>query len=134
VLQGGTTIWERWDSQRPDGTINPGGMTSFNHYALGAVADWMHRVVAGLAPAEPGYRVVDFRPQPGGGLTHASATHETPYGTASISWIRDGDTLTVSVAVPIGAEGIVELPGSSPVRVSSGRHEFVGAAEVLATR
>src|SRR5690606_22868655 len=56
VTMGATTIWERWDSMLPDGTINPGQMTSFNHYALGAVADWMHRVVAGLAPLEPGYR------------------------------------------------------------------------------
>ena len=49
-----TTVWERWDSLLPDGTVNPGTMTSFNHYALGAVADWLHRVVAGLAPAAPG--------------------------------------------------------------------------------
>ena len=54
VTMGATTIWERWDSMLPDGSINPGEMTSFNHYALGAVADWMHRTVAGLAPAGPG--------------------------------------------------------------------------------
>ena len=64
VSQGGTTIWERWDSMLPDGTVNPGEMTSFNHYALGAVADWMHRTVAGLAPLEPGYRRILFRPSP----------------------------------------------------------------------
>lgn len=65
VTQGGTTIWERWDSLRPDGTVNPGQMTSFNHYALGAVADWMHRTVAGLAPTAPGYRQISIRPRPG---------------------------------------------------------------------
>ena len=81
VTMGATTIWERWDSMLPDGSINPGEMTSFNHYALGAVADWMHRTVAGLAPAEPGYRVLRVAPRPGGGLTHASARHETPYGS-----------------------------------------------------
>jgi alpha-L-rhamnosidase len=54
VTMGATTIWERWDSMRPDGTINPGEMTSFNHYALGAVADWLQRSVGGLAPAAPG--------------------------------------------------------------------------------
>ena len=59
-----TTIWERWDSMLPDGSINPGEMTSFNHYAL-AVADWMHRVLGGLAPAAPGYRVINVAPQPG---------------------------------------------------------------------
>ena len=61
VRQGATTVWERWDSLRPDGTVNPGTMTSFNHYALGAVAGWLHRVVAGLAPAAPGYREIPFR-------------------------------------------------------------------------
>ena len=55
VTMGATTVWERWDSMLPDGSINPGEMTSFNHYALGAVADWIHRTVAGIAPLEPGY-------------------------------------------------------------------------------
>ena len=55
VSMGATTIWERWDSMLPDGSINPGEMTSFNHYALGAVADWMHRCIGGIAPLEPGY-------------------------------------------------------------------------------
>ena len=53
---GATTIWERWDSMLPDGTVNPGQMTSFNHYALGAVADWIHRTIGGIAPLEPGMR------------------------------------------------------------------------------
>ncbi len=124
VTQGATTIWERWDSLLPDGTVNPGSMTSFNHYALGAVADWMHRVVAGLAPAEPGYRTVLFRPQPGGGFTHASARHETPYGLASIRWELQEGELVVDIAVPTGSTGIVELPGADAVTVGSGAHTF----------
>lgn len=123
VTQGATTIWERWDSLLPDGTVNPGSMTSFNHYALGSVADWLHRVVAGIEAAEPGYRTIRFRPRPGGGLTHASATHETPYGTASVAW-ELGDELVVRVVVPTGSEGIVELPDGSATRVESGEHEF----------
>ena len=71
VTMGATTIWERWDSMLPDGTINPGQMTSFNHYALGAVADWMHRTIGGIAPLEPGLREVLVAPQPGGGITWA---------------------------------------------------------------
>ena len=112
VGQGATTIWERWDSMLPDGTVNPGTMTSFNHYALGAVADWLHRVVAGIAPAAPGYRSIPFRPRPGGGLTHASAVHLTPYGAASIAWrIVAGGTLTVDIEVPTGTTAVVDLPG-----------------------
>ncbi len=62
---GATTVWERWDSMLPDGTINPGEMTSFNHYALGAVADWMHRTIGGLSPAEPGTPPCASPPGPG---------------------------------------------------------------------
>lgn len=85
VTMGATTIWERWDSMLPDGSINPGEMTSFNHYALGAVADWLHRTVGGLALAEPGYGRIEVRPVPGGGITHARARHYTPYGVAECS-------------------------------------------------
>lgn len=127
VNKGATTIWERWDSILPDDTVNPGTMTSFNHYALGAVADWMHRVVAGIAPAAPGYRSIRFAPQPGGGFTHASAKHETPYGLASIDWrVADG-SLTVDVVVPTGADAVVQLPGQAEVAVESGSHTFTVA-------
>jgi alpha-L-rhamnosidase len=127
VLSGGTTIWERWDSLMPDGTVNPGGMTSFNHYALGAVADWLHRVVGGLAPAEPGYRSVLFRPRPGGGLDHARAEHETPYGRASISWTVTDGALTVDVVVPTGATGTVDLPDGTVEVIGSGAFTFTSA-------
>ncbi|MFE6487630.1 family 78 glycoside hydrolase catalytic domain [Streptomyces sp. NPDC057757] len=124
ITQGATTIWERWDSLRPDGTLNPGGMTSFNHYALGAVADWMHRVVAGLEPASPGYRTIGFRPRPGGGITWAKARHETPYGTAAISWEQTAAGLAVHVTVPSGCQGLVELPGHAPLAVGPGEHRL----------
>ena len=119
-----TTIWERWDAMLPDGTVNPGNMTSFNHYALGAVADWMHRVVAGISPLEPGYRRILFKPRPGGQLTHASARHETPYGTASISWTLDTSGLNVQVDVPTGCTARVELPGQEPFEVGSGAFSY----------
>ncbi|MHA7210138.1 family 78 glycoside hydrolase catalytic domain [Arthrobacter sp. MDT1-65] len=124
VGQGATTIWERWDSMLPDGSINPGNMTSFNHYALGAVADWMHRVVAGMTPTAPGYRTILFRPRPGGGITSASARHETPYGTATVSWALEAEGLTVTVRVPTGCTAVVDLPQRAPVSVGSGTHTF----------
>jgi alpha-L-rhamnosidase len=122
VVMGATTVWERWDSLLPDGDVNPGTMTSFNHYALGAVADWLHRVVGGLAPAAPGYRVVRFAPQPGGDLTSASARHRTPYGEASISWRLEDDRLSVDLRVPVGATGILELPGLPAETLAHGTH------------
>lgn len=110
VTMDATTIWERWDSLRPDGSINPGGMTSFNHYALGAVADWVHRTVAGLAPAEPGYKRIRIAPLPGGNLTSASVRHLTPHGLAAVSWKIDGGTVTLEAIVPEGTSADVVLP------------------------
>ncbi|MBT2551293.1 family 78 glycoside hydrolase catalytic domain [Arthrobacter sp. ISL-65] len=125
VAMGATTIWERWDSMLPDGTINPGDMTSFNHYALGAVADWMHRTVAGLAPADLASRKLLVRPLPGGGLTWAAARHETPYSEAAVRWEHDGGTFALSLTVPAGCTAAVSLPdGSGAVEVGSGTHSF----------
>ena len=124
VSMGATTVWERWDSMLPDGSINVGEMTSFNHYALGAVADFLHRVVAGLAPAEPGYRTLRVRPRPGGGLTEADATLRTPYGHASVRWHRRADRLVVDVVVPAGATARIELPGCDTVEVTAGTHQI----------
>ena len=126
VTMDATTIWERWDSLRPDGSINPNQMTSFNHYALGAVADWLHRTVGGLAPASPGYRHLDIRPQPGGGLTHARARHITPYGLAESGWTIEAGQIEVVVVVPPNAEANVTLPGSNaePIEVGAGTHRW----------
>ncbi|OQR64449.1 alpha-L-rhamnosidase [Streptomyces maremycinicus] len=124
VDMGATTVWERWDSMLPDGGVNPGEMTSFNHYALGAVADWMHRSVAGLAPAEPGYRRLLVRPRPGGGLTWARAAHETPYGRAETGWRVEGNLLLVDLLVPPDTSALVDLPGAEPVTAGPGRHSF----------
>jgi alpha-L-rhamnosidase len=124
-------MWERWDAIKPDGSIHngamatgAGGMLSFNHYAYGAVADWLHRTVAGLAPAAPGYRRLRVAPRPGGGLRHAWAEHETPYGRAAVRWELAGGRLEVEVTVPAGTTASVELPGTEPVEVGSGRHRF----------
>ncbi|MDX6239142.1 MAG: alpha-L-rhamnosidase [Kribbellaceae bacterium] len=125
VTMGATTVWERWDSMLPDGSINPGEMTSFNHYALGAVADWMHRRVAGLAPAEPGYRSIEVRPVPNSRLTHAAARHLTPYGEAAVSWNRSDGQLRLKVTVPVGSTAAVHVPGgAAPVEVEHGTHEW----------
>ncbi len=122
VTMGATTIWERWDSMLADGSINPGEMTSFNHYAFGAVADWMHRSVGGLAPLEPGYRRILVSPQPGGGLTWAHTALDTPHGHAAVRWDLDGSQLRVEVSVPAGAEAVLRLPGRSDETVGPGIH------------
>jgi alpha-L-rhamnosidase len=120
VTMGATTVWERWDSMLPDGTVNPGEMTSFNHYALGAVADWMHRTIGGLAPLEPGYAAVRVAPRPGGGLTWARAALDTRRGRVEVSWQVDDGRLTVETTVPEGVRAVLSLEGHDDVELPAG--------------
>ncbi len=124
VTMGATTIWERWDSMLPDGTINPGQMTSFNHYALGAVADWLHRTVAGLAPAEPGYRTVRVAPRPGGGITWATATLTTAHGEIRVGWQLVADDLVLEVSIPDGVTAEVDVLGADLSSLDAGDHRL----------
>ncbi len=125
VTMGATTVWERWDSMMVDGSINPGEMTSFNHYALGAVADWMHRCVAGLAPLEPAYRRLRIAPVPGRGLDSAHARFRSPYGLAEAGWTREGDSgVVVMATIPVGATAEVVLPDGSRHDVGHGAYRW----------
>jgi alpha-L-rhamnosidase len=125
VSMGATTIWERWDSMLPDGSINPGEMTSFNHYALGAVADWMHRVIGGIAVLDPGYARVLVEPRPGAGLTWARSSLDTPHGTVGMSWTAADDRLeTLDVDVPDGVTALVRLAGREDQDLGPGRHNL----------
>ncbi len=126
VTMGATTIWERWDSLLPDGSVNPGEMTSFNHYALGAIADWLHRIVGGLAPSAPGYRQFDVHPRPGGALTSARARHITPYGVAECAWTIKPGQIEVVVVLPPNTTGRVTLPERDgiPFEVGSGTYRW----------
>lgn len=110
VTMGATTIWERWDSLLPGGSINAGEMTSFNHYAFGAVADWMHRTIGGLIPTKPGYRSIDIRPWPGGGLTHAKVRHTTPYGLVESAWKIEDGMFDLNVLIPPNTTAVITLP------------------------
>lgn len=125
VDQKATTIWERWDAIREDGSIHKGemetaaenqpeaSMISFNHYAYGAVIDWVYRNVAGIAPStnNPGYRHITFAPRPGQGFTYAQATVTTPFGQAGISWeIGSSGVLSAKVTVPFGSVALLDFP------------------------
>jgi alpha-L-rhamnosidase len=127
VTMGATTIWERWDSIRPDGTINASGMTSLNHYALGAVADWLHRVVGGVSATEPGYAAMRIAPQPGGGLTHARTEHDTVRGRVAVGWRIDNGHVNVDVTIPAGTTATVVLPlhpTDLTVDIEAGQHQW----------
>ena len=137
VLAGGTTIWERWDALRPDGTVNisklsgtgddsgsAGGMVSFNHYAAGAVGDWLYRRVAGIEPLEGGYRRFRVAPVLGGGLTSARGVVRTPFGTARSEWTLREGRFELTVEVPVSTTGTVQLPDGTTVELASGVHEL----------
>ncbi|KAG9241048.1 bacterial alpha-L-rhamnosidase-domain-containing protein [Calycina marina] len=128
VIMNGTTTWERWDSMLPDGSINLGGMTSFNHYAFGSVADWMHRVIGGISPAEPGWKKVRFAPIPGGDVTFASTKYLGPYGEVTSTWRIQTDGFFLSIRVPPNTRGEVVLPNTGRViEVGSGQYSFLDA-------
>lgn len=122
VKKGATTIWERWDGIKPDGSFQDAGMNSFNHYAYGAIGEWLYRVVAGIDvdPTEPGYKHILFQPQPGGGLTHARATLDSPYGPLTSAWELTEAGFSLNVTIPANAHATVRLPAGSQADVREG--------------
>jgi alpha-L-rhamnosidase len=122
ITHGATTIWERWDAIQPDGTINPGEMLSFNHYAYGAVGAWLYGTVAGLQMIEPGWRRFRVAPHPGGDLQWAEARHESPHGPIEVHWERRDDDLQLELDVPPGTTSLLELPTGETRELASGHH------------
>jgi alpha-L-rhamnosidase len=154
VNRGATTIWERWDAIKPDGSIHSGAMdtvsddvmVSFNHYAYGAMVDWLYRFTAGLAPIwdQPGYRSVLVQPRPAAGITWARAAIKAGIGEVAIDWRIDskGDLL-IDLALPPGVEGRLDLPttsgssvrlgaGEAPDRLGGGLHHLTVTAPAIA--
>ena len=119
VKMGATTIWERWNGIKPDGSFEVPSMNSFNHYAYGAIGDWMYRVVAGLDNdmERPGYKKIVINPHIGGNLTHASASLETYYGMVSSAWKLVNDNLELTVIIPANTKATVQIPTSSVVDI-----------------
>ncbi|MCC3374467.1 alpha-L-rhamnosidase [Cohnella sp. REN36] len=116
VTKGATTIWEHWDGIREDGTFWSDAMNSFNHYAYGAIGDWLYRCVAGIDTdeAEAGYKRLRIRPQPGEGLTWAEGRLETMYGTVVSRWSRsEGGRMDVRIVIPPNTTAEIELPGAA---------------------
>jgi alpha-L-rhamnosidase len=115
VKMGATTIWERWNGIRTDSTFEPASMNSFNHYAYGAIGDWMYREVAGVDTYEdaPGYKKIKIQPHPGKGLIHAAATLETYYGVLSSSWKTENGKFILDVEVPVNTSADVYIPAKN---------------------
>lgn len=130
VRCGATTMWERWDSVRPDGSFDESGMNSFNHYAFGAVGDWLLEQLVGIRPAEPGYRAITLQPQLIQGITQACAMRTTPYGRVRLAWQCLNHLITVEVEIPANTTAQLFLPEQEgSITLGSGSYRYSYATE-----
>ena len=134
VRMGATTMWERWDGVQADGTFQRAGMNSFNHYAFGAVGEWMVATLAGLAqaPGSVGWREVSIAPHPGGALTFAEAIFDGPRGRLASRWEHlDGGGLRLDVEIPASTRGRVRIPAAAGATVTEGGQPLNNADGVV---
>jgi len=137
VKAGGTTIWERWDALRPDGTVNisdlsgnksddesNGGMVSFNHYANGAVGDWLYKRMVGLEPISGGYKEFKIAPVIGGNITFAKGSIKTPYGLARSEWELKEGVFSINIEVPVSTTCQLILPNGEEYSLASGKYTY----------
>ncbi|GAL72665.1 alfa-L-rhamnosidase [Jejuia pallidilutea] len=114
INQGATTMWERWNSYSKAEGYNAESMNSLNHYAYGAIGQWMYERIAGIAPLTPGYKKIRIAPVPNDILSSASASVNTPYGEASSSWKMDNETFTLDVVIPPNTTAEITVPYATP--------------------
>jgi alpha-L-rhamnosidase len=120
VKMGATTIWERWGGMHPDSTFEPASMNSFNHYAYGAIGDWMYRAVVGIDNEEGsvGYKKIRIKPYIIDTLTNASASLETYFGRISNSWKIDGKKIIMETSIPANTSAVIYYPSQREISVN----------------
>jgi len=124
IKKGATTIWEHLNGILEDGTMRDPGMNSFNHYAYGAIGDWLYQVVAGIVPLEPGFSRILISPKYGGTLTNVEAELNTPYGKITSAWkLHDSDFL-LNVKVPPNTNAEICMPNGETYTVGSGEYSY----------
>ena len=133
VKMGATTIWERWDGIKPDSTFQTPGMNSFNHYAYGAIGDWMYRVVAGIDTYEDGvgYKHIKIKPLIGGGLKNASASLQTYYGKVSSGWKLEGDKLIMEIEIPANTTATIYIPASGKEAITEKGNSLLAGLKII---
>lgn len=129
VKLGATTTWERFDGFDENGHLTvpedgTGGMISFNHYAPGAVGDFLYKRVLGLNPLEPGYRRFEVKPLLDNYISYAKGSHISPFGLIEVSWKKDGDKVNVELQVPTSCECVLTIGNDSKV-YKSGKHSLI---------
>lgn len=130
ISMGATTIWERWNSMLPNGMVNSNSMVSFNHYAYGAIGDWLYRWAAGLQEAAPGFREIRIKPYLNDHFTSMKAEQRTPYGLASSGWTKEGDALTLTVEIPANTTAEVYVPSAAADKVTESGRALDGRSDL----
>lgn len=120
VKMGATTIWERWDGIKVDSTFQDVGMNSFNHYAYGAIGDWLYRVVAGIELGKTGYKHILIQPQPTNRLTFAKAHFESNYGRIESNWEQKDGKMRLNVRIPPNTTATITLPNAKIEQITEG--------------
>lgn len=131
VDMGATTVWERWNSLMPDGTPNPDGMNSYNHYAYGSVMEFAYRRIAGIEAAAPGFKKIKISPTPLKGLPEFEASYRSVSGNIISKYENIGEKIIYSINIPEGIEAEICIPNEEPVRVVGGEHIFTRQCESL---
>lgn len=124
IRQGATTMWERWNSYTHQNGFGPVGMNSFNHYAYGAVGEWMYAAIAGIDAAAPGFRKILIHPRPGGGLTWAKGRLDSPYGVIASEWKLTGSRFSLKVTIPPNTTAIIRLPNGETHETGAGARSY----------
>ncbi len=131
VDMGATTIWERWNSLMPDGTPNPDGMNSYNHYAYGSVMEFVYRRIAGIDAAAAGFAKIRVAPHPVKGLSALRAEYESVRGRIASEYRQKEGKIEYIIQIPDGVAAEIVLPDEEPVFVKGGKHTFERASEEL---
>ena len=133
VKMGATTIWERWDGQKPDSSFQTPDMNSFNHYAYGAIGDWMYRNITGLDTYDDGagYKKIIVRPHPGGHLQYAQASLQTGYGKLSVQWKNDSGKFYLDVEVPPNTQASIYIPAGQVEGITEGGRPLTETKEIV---
>lgn len=124
INQGATTMWERWDSYTLEDGFHKAGMNSFNHYAYGAIGQWMYERIAGIQALEPGYKAILIAPLLGGPLTSAEAFHDSPYGMIKSSWKLEGKTFKINTTIPPNTSATIIIPANTNKKLLMNGEEF----------
>ncbi|MFJ4408491.1 family 78 glycoside hydrolase catalytic domain [Streptomyces sp. NPDC088910] len=120
IEHGATTMWERWNSINPDGSFGDVSMNSFNHYAYGAVGDWMYQNIGGISALKAGYKESRIAPAVGGDLTSGQGTYESVYGTIGSSWKKTDQGMSLDITVPVNTTSRVSVPARNIEAVTEG--------------